>query len=179
MVRPLLCDFSFFPDDASPPPMLFDRAPAMALSQGPTYRSCTKHIYFTMALARDYIQVQRGRAVMEHYPTALLICGQATWPFCWLPKWFHGACSFLAFLVWCWFSIVTSGFNCWQWCESRFNRKMGTCTGSDHFDLGYTSLIWSNCDVTMWIGIIFAPKTRSWSGLMLDWSELRNEISFW
>jgi len=48
--------------------MLVDSEPAMAMSQGPTHRSRTKHIDFTMALARDYIQ--RGRAVMEHCPTA-------------------------------------------------------------------------------------------------------------
>ncbi len=51
-----------------PPTMLVDSEPAMAMSQGPTHRSRTKHIDFTMALARDYIQ--RGRAVMEHCPTA-------------------------------------------------------------------------------------------------------------
>jgi hypothetical protein len=48
--------------------MLVDSEPAMAVSQGPTNRSRTKHIDFTMALARDYIQ--RRRAVMEHCPTA-------------------------------------------------------------------------------------------------------------
>ena len=48
--------------------MLVDSAPAMAISQGPTNRSRTKHIDFTIALARDYLR--RGRAVMEHCPTA-------------------------------------------------------------------------------------------------------------
>jgi hypothetical protein len=67
-VRLLLRDLRLFPDDASPPTMLVDSEPAMAMSQGPTHRSRTKHIDFTMALARDYIQ--RGRAVMEHCPTA-------------------------------------------------------------------------------------------------------------
>ena len=67
-MRLLLRDLLLFPDDASPPSMLVDSAPAMAISQGPTNRSRTKHIDFTMALARDYIQ--RGRAVMEHCPTA-------------------------------------------------------------------------------------------------------------
>ncbi len=60
-----------FPVDASPPSMLVDSAPAMAISQGPTNRSRIKHIDFTMALARDYIQ--RGRAVMEQ-----LICGPSS-----------------------------------------------------------------------------------------------------
>jgi hypothetical protein len=68
-----MCDFYnviCFPplDNASPPKMLVDSAPAMAISQGPTNRSRTKHINFTMALARDYLR--RGRAVMEHCPTA-------------------------------------------------------------------------------------------------------------
>ncbi len=38
------------------------------MSQGPTHCSRTKHIDFTLALARDYIQ--RGRAIMEYCPTA-------------------------------------------------------------------------------------------------------------
>jgi hypothetical protein len=42
--------------------------PAMAMSQGPTHRSRTLHIDFTLALARDYIP--RGKAVMEYCPTA-------------------------------------------------------------------------------------------------------------
>jgi hypothetical protein len=67
-VRLLLCGLLLFPDDASPPSMLVDSAPAMAISQGPTNRSRTKHIDFSEALARDYIQ--RGQAVMEHCPTA-------------------------------------------------------------------------------------------------------------
>jgi hypothetical protein len=67
-VRLLLRDLRLFPDDASPPTMLVDSEPAMAMSQGPTHRSRTKHIDFTMALARDYIQ--RGRAVMDYCPTA-------------------------------------------------------------------------------------------------------------
>ena len=67
-VRLLLRDLLLFPDDASPPSMLVDSAPAMAISQGPTNRSRTKHIDFTIALARDYLR--RGRAVMEHCPTA-------------------------------------------------------------------------------------------------------------
>ncbi len=64
----LLRDLCLFPDDAAPPTKPVDSEPAMAMSQGPTHRSCTKHIDFTMALARDYIQ--RRRAVMKHYPTA-------------------------------------------------------------------------------------------------------------
>jgi hypothetical protein len=67
-VRLLLRDLRVFPDDASPPTMLVDSEPAMAMSQGPTHRSRTKHIDFTKALARDY--VQRGRMAMEHCPTA-------------------------------------------------------------------------------------------------------------
>ncbi len=67
-VRLLLRDLLLFPDDESPPSMLVDSAPAMAISQGPTNRSRTKHIDFTIALARDYLR--RGRAVMEHCPTA-------------------------------------------------------------------------------------------------------------
>jgi len=67
-VRLLLRDLHLFPDDATPPTMLVDSEPAIAMSQGPTHRSRTKHIDFTLALARDYIQ--RGRAIMEHCPTA-------------------------------------------------------------------------------------------------------------
>ena len=83
--------------------MLVDSAPAMAISQGPTNRSRTKHIDFTMALARDYIQ--RGRAVMEHCPTAEQIADIWTKQLgprplhCIQESTFHGACSFLAFLV--------------------------------------------------------------------------------
>ncbi len=62
-VRLVLRGLLLFPDDASPPSMLVDSAPSMAISQGPKSYAC-KHIDFTMALARDYIQ--RGRAVMEH-----------------------------------------------------------------------------------------------------------------
>jgi hypothetical protein len=51
----LLHDLLLFPDDASPPSMLVDSAPAMAISQGPTNCSCTKHIDVTIALARDYL----------------------------------------------------------------------------------------------------------------------------
>ncbi len=36
-VRLLLRDLSLFPDDASPPTMLVDSEPAMAMSQGPTH----------------------------------------------------------------------------------------------------------------------------------------------
>ncbi len=64
-VRLLLRELQIFPDDASPPTMLVDSESAM--SQGPTHHSRTKHINFTKALVRDYIQ--RERAVMEHYPT--------------------------------------------------------------------------------------------------------------
>jgi hypothetical protein len=67
-VRLLLRDLRLFPDDAAPPTMLVDSEPAMAMSQGPTHRSRTKHIDFTMALARDHIQ--RRPAVMESCPTA-------------------------------------------------------------------------------------------------------------
>ena len=61
-------DLHFFPYDATPPTMLVDSDLAIVMSQGPTHRSSTKHIGFTMALARDYIQ--RGRAIMEISPTA-------------------------------------------------------------------------------------------------------------
>jgi hypothetical protein len=37
-------DLLLFPDDTSPQSMLVDSAPAMAISQGPTNRSRTKHI---------------------------------------------------------------------------------------------------------------------------------------
>ena len=67
-VRLLLRDLRLFPDDAPPPTMFVDSEPAMAISQGPTNRSRTKHIDFSKALFRDY--VQRGRAVPEHCPTA-------------------------------------------------------------------------------------------------------------
>ena len=67
-VRLLLRDLHLFPDDATPPTMLVDSEPAIAMSQGPTHRSRTKHIDFNLALAREYIQ--RGRAIMEHFPTA-------------------------------------------------------------------------------------------------------------
>ncbi len=64
----MLRDLLLFPDDASPPSMLVDSAPAMAISQGPINGSRTKHIDFTIALACDYLR--RGRAVIEHCPTA-------------------------------------------------------------------------------------------------------------
>ncbi len=48
--------------------MLVDSELAIAMSKGPTHRSRTKHMDFTLALARDYIQ--RGRAIMEHCLTA-------------------------------------------------------------------------------------------------------------
>jgi hypothetical protein len=48
--------------------MLVDSEPAIAMSQGPTHCSLTKHIDFTMALASDYVQGRR--AIMEHCPTA-------------------------------------------------------------------------------------------------------------
>jgi hypothetical protein len=66
-VRLLLRDLQIFPDDASPPTMLVDSEPAIAMSQGPTHRSRTKHIDFTKALVRDY--VQHEWAVMEHCST--------------------------------------------------------------------------------------------------------------
>ncbi len=66
-VRLLLRDLHIFPDDASPPTMLVDSEIAIAMSQGPTHRCRTKHIDFTKALVRDY--VQRERALMEHCPT--------------------------------------------------------------------------------------------------------------
>ena len=66
-LRLLLRDLLIFPDDAPAPTMFVDSEPAMAISQGPTHRSRTKHIDFTKALLRDY--VQRGRVVPEHCPT--------------------------------------------------------------------------------------------------------------
>ncbi len=86
-VRLLLRDLLLFPDDDSPPSMLVDSEPAMAVSQDPTNRSRTKHIDFTMALARDYIQ--HRRAVMEHCPTAEQIADM------WTKK--LGPCPFAVF----------------------------------------------------------------------------------
>ncbi len=74
-VRLLLRNLRLFPDDASPPTMLVDSEQAMAMSQSPMHRSHTKHIEFTMALARDYIQ--RGllwKIVLQL--NRLLICKQ-------------------------------------------------------------------------------------------------------
>ena len=65
-LRLLLRDLRLFPDDAPPPTMFVDSEPAMAISQGPTHRSRTKHIDFSKALCREYHDVQRGRAVPEH-----------------------------------------------------------------------------------------------------------------
>ena len=75
-VRLLLRDLFIFPDDAPVPSMLVDSEPAMAISQGPTHRSRTKHIDFTKALFRDY--VQRGRVVPEHCPTEAQIADMWT-----------------------------------------------------------------------------------------------------
>ena len=47
--------------------MRVDSEPAIAMSQGPDHHSRTKHIDFTKALVRDY--VQREQAGMEHCPT--------------------------------------------------------------------------------------------------------------
>ncbi len=67
-VNNLLNDLLLFPDDDSPPSILVDRDPTMVISQGSTNCWRTKHIDFTMALVRDYIQL--GLAVMEICPTA-------------------------------------------------------------------------------------------------------------
>ncbi len=66
-VRLLLRDLQVFPDDTSPPTMFVDREPAIAMSQGPTHCSRTKHVDFTKALVCGYIQ--REWVVMEHCPT--------------------------------------------------------------------------------------------------------------
>jgi hypothetical protein len=63
--------------------MLVDSEPAMAVSQGPTNRSRTKHIDFTMALARDYIQRTGsvGGGLLWNIVlqlSRLLICGQSS-----------------------------------------------------------------------------------------------------
>jgi hypothetical protein len=50
--------------------MLVDSEPAMAMPWGPTHRSRTKHIDFTMALRQAHDYIQRGRAGMEHCSTA-------------------------------------------------------------------------------------------------------------
>jgi hypothetical protein len=97
-VQLLLRDLCLFSDDAAPPTKPVDSEPAMAMSQSPTHRSCTKHIDFTMALARDYIQ--RRRAVMEHYPTAEQIADMWTkqlgpGPFVVFRSRFMGLVSFL------------------------------------------------------------------------------------
>ena len=63
----LLRGLRIFPDDASLPTVRVDSEPAIAMSQGPAHHSRTKHIDFTKALVRDY--VQRERAVMKHCPT--------------------------------------------------------------------------------------------------------------
>ena len=56
--------------------MLVDSEPAMAVSQGPTQRSRTKHVDFTMALCRDY--VMRGRVRLEHCFTSAQIADMFT-----------------------------------------------------------------------------------------------------
>jgi hypothetical protein len=63
----LLRGLRIFPDDASLPTVRVDSEPAIAMSQGPAHHSRTKHIDFTKALVRDY--VQREQAGMEHCPT--------------------------------------------------------------------------------------------------------------
>ena len=72
-------DLHLFPDDASPPtmPVAIDKEPAITMSQSPTHKYGTKHIDFTMALARDYY-VQHGRAIMEQCPTAERIADMLT-----------------------------------------------------------------------------------------------------
>ena len=75
-VRLLLRDLLLFPDDAPAPTMLVDSEPAIAVSQGPTQRSRTKHIDFTLALCRDY--VMRGRVRLEYCPTSAQIADMFT-----------------------------------------------------------------------------------------------------
>ena len=105
-VRLLLCDLRIFPDDASPPTMLVDSEPAIAMS-GPTHCSRTKHIDFTQALVRDYVQPEL--ALLEHCSTDEQIADMWTKQLGLgrLQGSFHGSCSFLVFLVWC--CVV---FNC-------------------------------------------------------------------
>ncbi len=69
--------------------MLVDSEPVIAMSQGPTHHSGTKHIDFTETLARDYIQ--RGRAVMEHCRTAEQIADM------WTNQLASGPASFVVF----------------------------------------------------------------------------------
>uniref|UniRef100_A0A7S0MSU5 Reverse transcriptase Ty1/copia-type domain-containing protein n=1 Tax=Cryptomonas curvata TaxID=233186 RepID=A0A7S0MSU5_9CRYP len=75
-VRLLLRDLLLFPDDALAPAMLVDSEPAIAVSQGPTQRSRTKHIDFTLALCRDY--VMRGRVRLEYCSTSAQIADMFT-----------------------------------------------------------------------------------------------------
>jgi hypothetical protein len=75
-VRLLLRDLLLFPADAPAPPMLVDSEPAMAMSQGPTQRSRTKHIDFTLAVCRDY--VMRGRVRLEYCSTSAQIADMFT-----------------------------------------------------------------------------------------------------
>ena len=72
----LLRDLLLFPADAPAPPMLVDSEPAMAMSQGPTQRSRTKHIDFTLAVCRDY--VMRGRVRLEYCSTSAQIADMFT-----------------------------------------------------------------------------------------------------
>jgi hypothetical protein len=75
-VRLLLRDLLLFPDDTPAPTMLVDSELAIAMSQGPTHRSRTKHIDFTLALCRDY--VMSGRVRLEHCPTFAQIADMFT-----------------------------------------------------------------------------------------------------
>ncbi len=75
-----LRDLLLFPDDASAPTMLIDSEPAVGMSQGPTHRSCTKHIDFTLALCRDYVMC--GRVRLKHCPTFAQIADMFTKQLC-------------------------------------------------------------------------------------------------
>ncbi len=66
-LRHLLQGLHIFPDDTSSPTVLVDSLPAIAMSQGLTHCSHTKHIDLTKALVRDY--VQRERVVINHCST--------------------------------------------------------------------------------------------------------------
>jgi hypothetical protein len=66
-LRHLLQGLHIFSDDISSPTVLVDSLPAITMSQGLTRFSHTKHIDFTKALVRDY--VQRERVVINHCST--------------------------------------------------------------------------------------------------------------
>ena len=66
-IRLLLRDLLIFDKDTVAPTMLVDSEPAITVAQGPSQRSRTKHIDFTIALCRDY--VCRGLVQLVYTPT--------------------------------------------------------------------------------------------------------------